>query len=287
MKYLLNNYLITSMLGVVLISLNAGCNTDDDDDMNATAFSCTAGNCESDANGNFATLEACQSACGQGGGSIVSNPGNGVTDASQNSYATVVLGNGQEWMAENLRTASYANGDLVESTTPIFMGGFSTGAWAHYNNDDQFETPHGKLYNWYAANDSRNVCPTGWHVPSLAEFITLVQYLDSETDVRVVNQVTVFSSDVAGGMLKSTGTAHWDEPNTGATNESGLAALPGGEIIIGSSYDLGRWSTWWSSSSHPNSGGNALALILRYSSAIVENGAPVKNTGRSIRCVKD
>jgi uncharacterized protein (TIGR02145 family) len=286
MKYLPNNYLITSVLGVVLISLNAGCNTDDDD-MISTAFSCAAGNCESDANGDFATLEACQSACGQGGGSIVSNPGNGVTDASQNSYATVVLGNGQEWMAENLRTASYANGDLVESTTPNIMAGLSTGAWAHYNNDDQFETPHGKLYNWYAANDSRNVCPTGWHVPSLAEFITLVQYLDSETDVRVVNQVTIFSSDVAGGMLKSTGTEHWDAPNTGATNESGLAALPSGYIGVWGSDYLGSYSSWWSSSSHPNSGGNAQALSLYYSDATAESGTPSKYTGRSIRCLKD
>ena len=104
-----------------------------------------------------------------GGTGVVSNPGAGVTYGGVN-YPTVVLGNGQEWMAENLRTTTYANGDPIPNVTdPNQWGALTTGAWAHYNNDSQYENPYGKLYNWYAVDDSRNVCPTGWHVPSDAE----------------------------------------------------------------------------------------------------------------------
>jgi hypothetical protein len=104
-----------------------------------------------------------------GGGGIVTNPGAGVTFNGY-TYSSIVLGNGQEWMAENLRTTTYANGDPIPNVTDNTQWqNLTTGAWAHYNNDSQYENPYGKLYNWYAVDDSRNVCPTGWHVPSDAE----------------------------------------------------------------------------------------------------------------------
>src|SRR5690606_13951597 len=134
-------------------------------------YDCSSGNCVEDPDGAFATMSECESACEDEGGDIVSNPGNGVTDADGNSYSTVVLGNGQEWMAENLRSTTYENGDSVPGVSNYTLQIPYTGAWSHYNNDDQFEAIHGKYYNWYAAKDSRNVCPAGWHVPALSEFI--------------------------------------------------------------------------------------------------------------------
>jgi hypothetical protein len=109
-----------------------------------------------------------------GSGSGISNPGPGVTFNGY-TYSTIILGNGQEWMAENLRTTSYANGDPIPNVTdgPQWSNLFGTGAWAHYNNDSQYENPYGKLYNWYTIADIRNICPTGWHVPSDAEWTIL------------------------------------------------------------------------------------------------------------------
>lgn len=214
-------------------------------------------------------------------------PGPGVTDNTGNAYPTVILGNGQEWMAANLATANYANGDPVPGATPQDLQSLTTGAWAHYNNDDQFEALHGKHYNWYVTTDPRKVCPDGWHVPSLAEFIELAQYLDPAVEVNTVNQVLSFTSLTGGGLLKSDGTDHWNEPNMGATNASGLSAVGSGNIQYGTSSGMGTGVGWWSTTGHPASGGNAHALNLERSNAEVGNGTPVKTGGRSIRCLKD
>jgi len=214
-------------------------------------------------------------------------PGPGVTDNTGNAYPTVILGNGQEWMAANLATANYSNGDPVPGATPQTLQSLSTGAWAHYSDDDQFEVLHGKYYNWYVTTDPRNVCPEGWHVPSLAEFIELAQYLDPAVQVNTVNQVLIFTSLTGGGLLMSDGTGHWNEPNVGATNASGLSAVGSGTIQFGSSFGMGQQVGWWSTTGHPASFGNAHALILEDSNAEVANGTPVKTGGRSIRCLKD
>jgi uncharacterized protein (TIGR02145 family) len=207
-----------------------------------------------------------------GGSNIISNPGAGVTFNGY-TYSSVVLGNGQEWMAENLRTTSYANGDPIPNVTDANQWStLTTDAWAHYINDSQYENPYGKLYNWYTVNDTRNVCPTGWHVPSDAEWTVLSDYLGGES--------------IAGGKMKSAGTQYWQTPNTDATNESGFSGLPGGgrnsngpfvpNVIDG---------YWWSSS---ESGASAawvrnlyfnIGSVVRYSFG--------KRSGNSVRCLRD
>ncbi|NBP75709.1 MAG: hypothetical protein EBU61_06730, partial [Crocinitomicaceae bacterium] len=167
---------------------------------------------------------------------IVTNPGAGVSFDGYN-YSSIVLGNGQEWMNENLRTTNYANGDPIPNiTNNTQWQTLTTGAWTHYNNNSQNEIPYGKLYNWYAASDSRNVCPIGWHVPSNDEWILLVDYLGGLT--------------VAGGKMKSTGTQYWISPNQDATNESGFSALPGG-IYTNNFYSIGVDGCWWASTEVP------------------------------------
>ena len=150
---------------------------------------------------------------------VISNPGTGVTFDGY-TYSSIVLGNGQEWMAENLRTTVYANGDPIPNVTDgqLWMN-LTTGAWVHYDNDNQYENPYGKLYNWYTVADPRNVCPAGWHVPSDTEWSTFINYIDTNADGG--NNIPNY----AGGGMKSNGTQYWGSPNFGATNESGFSGL--------------------------------------------------------------
>ena len=206
-----------------------------------------------------------------GGGGIVTNPGAGV-NFNGYTYTSIVLGNGQEWMAENLRTTTYANGDLIPNVTGTQWGNLTTGAWVHYNNDSQYENPYGKLYNWYTVDDPRNVCPTGWHVPTDAEWTVLSDYLGGEA--------------VAGGKMKSTGTQYWSTPNIDATNESGFSGLPGGHRLdVGTFHDIGYGGFWWSSTEIDPT--NAWCRTLYYLDGAVNGNSNGKVDGLSVRCLRD
>ena len=207
-----------------------------------------------------------------GGGGIVTNPGAGVTFNGY-TYASIVLGNGQEWMAENLRTTTYANGDPIPNVTDENQWtNLTTGAWSHYNNASQYENPYGKLYNWYAVDDSRNVCPSSWHVPTDDEWTVLTDYLGGEP--------------VAGGKMKSTGTQYWPSPNGDANNESGFSGLPGGyRDGLGGFTSIGYLGYWWSSIEYNTV--YAWDRILYYSSSDVLSNYYHKNDGFSVRCVRD
>jgi len=103
-----------------------------------------------------------------------------MTDQQGNVYKTIVIGT-QEWMAENLKTTIYRNGNAIANITDYTQwSGLTTGAWASYANDSQLDCPYGKLYNWYAVADPRHVCPTGWHVPTDGEWTSLTDYLGGE-----------------------------------------------------------------------------------------------------------
>ena len=200
------------------------------------------------------------------------NPGTGVTFNGY-TYTSLVLGNGQEWMAENLRTTSYANGDPIPNVTDgTQWGSLTTGAWGHYNNDNQYENPYGKLYNWHTINDSRNVCPMGWHVPSDAEWTVLSDFLGGEP--------------VAGGKMKSTGTQYWLSPNQDATNESGFSGLPGGGYGTSGTFSvIGSQGYWWSSTEFDQI--YAFYRRLYYADGTVTSPYSSKTNGFSVRCLRD
>jgi uncharacterized protein (TIGR02145 family) len=158
-----------------------------------------------------------------------------VEDADGNVYQTIGIGS-QIWMTENLKTTRYRNGDLIGTTTPatldISVEATPKYQWA-YDGDESNVVTYGRLYTWYAANDTRNVCPTGWHIPTSAEWSILDTFLGSNLGV-------------AGGKLKETGTTHWLSPNEGATNETGFTALPGGRRNEVGGFDgIGDFSSWW------------------------------------------
>ncbi len=163
-----------------------------------------------------------------------------MTDRDGNTYKTVTIGT-QTWMSENLRVTQYRNGDPIPDVT----GGaawiaLTTGASCTYANttDNALIASYGRLYNWFAVSDSRNIAPAGWHVPTDAELTILATFLGGDL--------------TAGGKMKETGTVHWVTPNTGATNESGFTALPSGarSDMDGTFNFLGQYGFYWSSTQY-------------------------------------
>ena len=200
---------------------------------------------------------------------LVGNPT--LTDIDGNVYHTVTIGN-QTWMAENLMTTKYRNGDAI-ATVAGSWATLVTGAYSWYNNDPANKTIYGGFYNWYAVSDSRNIAPAGWHVPTDAEWTTLTTYLGGES--------------VAGGKLKETGTSHWFSPNTGATNSAGFTALPGGlrDYFDGTFNNVGYLGNWWSSTTYDAA--NAWYRNLHYYIANAGRYTYDRHNGFSVRCVRD
>ncbi len=194
-----------------------------------------------------------------------------VTDIDGNVYITAKIGD-QTWMLQNLKVTNYRNGDHISNVTDDgAWSSLSTGAYCEYDNDGGNVASYGLLYNWFAVDDSRNIAPEGWHVPTDAEWQTLVDYLGGAT---------------AGGKLKELGLTHWNSPNTGATNESGFSALPGGyRSYDGSFLDIGRYASFWSSTESNSS--NAWDRFLYYGHSDVSRNFNYKSFGFSVRCVKD
>jgi uncharacterized protein (TIGR02145 family) len=200
-----------------------------------------------------------------------SSPAGTIKDADGNVYHTVQIGS-QTWMLENLKTTKYNDGTSIRLVTDdLEWARLSTDAYCWYDNDSASSIDsYGALYNWTAVN-SEKLAPVGWHVATDADWTTLTTFLGGES--------------VAGGKLKVKGTGDWQSPNTGATNEVGFAALPGGyRSTDGTFSDIGLSGDWWTASDENDINawfrgvGNNLASVSR----IGLN----KVYGLSVRCVK-
>lgn len=201
--------------------------------------------------------------------------GDGVTDIDGNNYTSVIIG-AQEWLVENLKTTHYANGDPISNiTTPLDWKNTTNGAWSFYDNDYTYDTTYGKLYNWYAIADSRSICPDGWRVPSHSDWQTLQNFLGG--------------GYYQGGKLKEFEASLWTPPNTGATNEYGFTALPGGsrEKTAANNFvfkDLSNYGYYWSTwDNHPT---ERKKWKLSYSQNILMPTSAEMNDGYSCRCLK-
>lgn len=197
-----------------------------------------------------------------------------VTDIDGNVYKTVKIGR-QLWMAENLKVTKYSNGDLIGTTTPasLDISGDSLPKyqWAYAGNDGNVAA-YGRLYTWYAVTDTRNICPTGWHVITDAEWTTLSNYFGGE--------------DIAAGKLKETGTNNWIGPNAEAINSSGFTAIPGGGRGNNGAFGgIGYYGAWWSS--NESNTGAAAYWNMYYNTNSVKRTKFHKNSGFSVRCVKN
>jgi uncharacterized protein (TIGR02145 family) len=225
--------------------------------------------------------------CGQSADDVIfimyndGAPGEQVTDIDDNTYNTVFIGD-QIWMAENLKVTKQNDGtDIPLVTDNTSWVDLTTPGYCWYDNDHiTYANTYGALYNWYTIETS-NLCPAGWHVPTSAEWTELSDYLGGNS--------------VAGGKLKEAGTIHWNEPNTGATNESGFTALPGGYregydgMFIGISA-IGFWRSADAESSPIIGEGYLTRYVsssdteLGYSGDVVSEYAAF---GHSVRCIKD
>jgi len=197
-----------------------------------------------------------------------------ITDIEGNIYKTVNIGD-QDWMAENLKTTKYNNGDAIATTDPstldIHLEIAPSFQWAYDSSDVNVDT-YGRLYTWAAANDSRGVCPDGWHVPTDEEWTTLTDYLGGLS--------------VAGSKLKEAGIEHWTGSNEDATNESGFTALPAGQRRgIGTFENIGYACHFWASTWDMTSNAYSRKLLVG-STEVIRDFGPLRG-GFSIRCIKD
>jgi uncharacterized protein (TIGR02145 family) len=192
----------------------------------------------------------------------------------------------QVWATKNMNVTTYSDGTHIpEETDPTAWTNLTTGAWCHYNNDPANDAIYGKLYNWYAIAGiydaasladpllRKKITTTGWHIPTDAEWNTLITCLGGIS--------------IAGGKMKA--TTVWDSPNTDATNSSGFTGFPGGiryDYNSGLFNLIGSSGGWWSST-ESGVATEAWCRNLDYASGRTYRDAMSKQTGFSVRCLKD
>jgi uncharacterized protein (TIGR02145 family) len=194
------------------------------------------------------------------------------TDGDNKSYPVFNTGI-QVWMAANLKSARYLNGDLIGTTTTpnsdIRSESTPKYQWS-WNGVESNADIYGRLYTWFALNDSRRICPAGWHLPDETDCTALTDYLGGMS--------------LSGGKLKETGYTHWQSPNTGATNETGFTGLPGGyRVNSGVFAGSGTDGLWWSSTE--GNVNDAWAFGMGNSYADAYGGLDNKRSGASARCI--
>jgi uncharacterized protein (TIGR02145 family) len=201
---------------------------------------------------------------------------NAVADVDGNSYDAIAIGE-KILMAENLKVTHFRDGISIPLILQnIEWNSMSYPGFCWYANDVTNKVTYGALYNWYAANQG-NLCPAGWRVPSDDEWVYLSDRLGGPS--------------IAGGKLKETGTEHWGtsipgSPNTGATNETGFAALPGGfRDLHGEMDQIGAVGYWWASSALDIF--QSWGRYLDYASDSISRYAYDQRDGFSVRCIKN
>ena len=211
-----------------------------------------------------------------------------VTDIDGNQYNTVTIGT-QTWMQENLKTTKYQNGDIIGTTNHalrvIVNKRKPKYQWAYDGNESNVNT-YGRLYTWYVVTDSRNVCPTGWHVPSDAEWTTLTDYLKNNGYGYEGS-----GNDIGKSMASTSG---WiTDPTAGnvgndqeSNNSSGFTAFPSGDrYYYGSFSGIGFHCYWWSSTEY--------TITLAYNRGMYASVTNVnrygveKKDGFCVRCLRD
>jgi uncharacterized protein (TIGR02145 family) len=197
---------------------------------------------------------------------------NTVSDIDLNTYNTVTLGS-QCWITENLKTSRYRNGDLIPS-------GFNNTNWAnlttggrswYFNDSTTYENPYGNLYNFYAVEDSRGLCPLGWHVPSDGEWTTLTNSLSPD----------------ASNKMRTTGLTYWSATNLGVSNVTGFSAVGNGaRWLDGAFVNLKNNAYVWSST--PLDANQIYHRDFRNNNAnVIRQWNMNKRVGCSVRCLKD
>jgi uncharacterized protein (TIGR02145 family) len=197
-----------------------------------------------------------------------------VADIEGNIYNTVTIGS-QVWMAENLKTKKYSNGDPINTTIPatLDISGESTPKyqWAYDGNESNVAT-YGRLYTWYAVTDNRNICPSGWHISTNAEWKTMADYLGGGMTAAI--------------KLPEKGRTHWVIGSVWGSDDVRFTALPGGYRKVATFNESGYCGNWWSSTESTAADGLYWLLVIMKNWEL-ENYSKIKSYGYSVRCIKD
>lgn len=209
-----------------------------------------------------------------------------VKDIDGNVYKTITI-NHQTWMKENLRVTHFSNGDSIGTTKPDTLSLDSIEKplfqWA-YLGDIKNAPIFGRLYTWYVVTDPRNVCPTGWHVPSDEEFCLLENTLEANSDSSC--NIQGHRGKNQGAYLKEEGLIYWRAPNLGADNRSAFSALPAGiRYSNGLFHNLGSHAYFWTTNEVDAENGRSRRLY--YDTKDVNRGSYFKRSSLSVRCLKD
>jgi uncharacterized protein (TIGR02145 family) len=181
---------------------------------------------------------------------------------------TVTIGS-QVWTTKNLDVSTYQNGDPIPRVTNFTnWNNLTTGAYTYYNNDSaSYAATYGKIYNWYAVTDPRGLAPAGYHVPSQAEYQTLITAVGPNSNPK----------------LKS--TTGWQNGN--GTNSSGWNGLAGGGVDVNGGYSMGTWGLWWTTNQHPAYSQYGMMALLDANSADLNITWDTKSHGVYVRCIKN
>jgi uncharacterized protein (TIGR02145 family) len=211
-----------------------------------------------------------------------------VNDIDGNVYSVIKIGD-QTWMQQNLKTTRYSNGELIGTTTPanrdILNESTPTYQWA-YNGDEKYVPLYGRLYTWFAVSDTRNICPTSWHVASHAEWLSLLDYLGTNG-----YGFGGSATELAKSIAEKSDWIESDAPGSpgndqASNNNSGFSGLPGGARAGRDSFSFaGYGAYWWSATDSANLGWDGCYIWHGYTR--VYNGNRGKYQGLSVRCVKN
>jgi uncharacterized protein (TIGR02145 family) len=214
-----------------------------------------------------------------------------ITDADGNAYNTIAIGT-QLWMKENLKTTKFRDGSSITNVTdPNTWLSLTTEAYCNYSNTPSNANIWGRLYNWYAVSDTRELCPAGWHVPSDYDWTILQNYL-------YVNGYNYDGTTTGGNKIAKalSSTTHWvassvagapgnsDYPSV--RNSSGFSSLPNGYRSTGGSYNnLGESSYFWTST--PYNSGSSYRYAMDYDNPILWRNFFSNVYGAAVRCICD
>jgi uncharacterized protein (TIGR02145 family) len=205
-------------------------------------------------------------------------PINAIYDSNGNYYTSVVIGN-QEWLQQNLRTTKFCNGDEIINLIGKEIWSPTIPAWCNYENLINLDETYGKIYNFYAVSDSRNLCPCGWHVPNINEFQTLINFLGG--------------TNSAANEMVMDGINYWTNPTT--FNSSNFNLLLGGMRYWNDNFDF-KWMNDNTILYTSSVGGNGYPEVIQFDSGTATqlnlslfgaDGTLNKGIGGYVRCIKD
>jgi uncharacterized protein (TIGR02145 family) len=191
------------------------------------------------------------------------------TDPDNNNYPVVHI-NDQTWMAINLKTTHYANGNEIDfASDSLDWINSTSGSYTFYQDSSGYKDALGALYNWKSASSPDALCPSGWHIPTDAEWTSLEIFLGGESS--------------AGEKLKETGGEYWKDGNPKSSNESGFSARPAGMLTNRGIFDgFGGETGWWTST--PGNGDSAWIFRVDSTSRLNRSVVHVLS-GYSVRCI--